>query len=293
MEKGALISNCSLKELNTWQCGGSCLWLAAPASVSEAVPLIERARDSSTELYVLGGGSNILVQDGLLNAGVISSAAMDSLALCEEGGAVFAEAGAGLPVRKMLALALERGLGGLAFLAGIPGTVGGALYGNAGAAGESFAPLVEWIETLSRNGEPRRWRRDELRWQYRSSPWTEPPLLITKALFRLPYESKDNIIKNIRHFSELKKGQPIGAKTAGCVFKNPPGDSAGRLLDQCGCKELSVGGARVSPRHANFIENHGGARAEDIYNLTRLCQKRVYDEFGVTLSYEIKFFGAF
>ena len=105
MEKGALISNCSLKELNTWQCGGSCLWLAAPASVSEAASLIERARDSSTELYVLGGGSNILVQDGLLNAGVISSAAMDSLTIREDGGAVFAEAGAGLPVRKMLALA--------------------------------------------------------------------------------------------------------------------------------------------------------------------------------------------
>ena len=91
MEKGALISNCSLKELNTWQCGGRCLWLAAPASVSEAASLIEIARDSSTELYVLGGGSNILVQDGLLNAGVISSAAMDSLTLREEGGAVFAD----------------------------------------------------------------------------------------------------------------------------------------------------------------------------------------------------------
>ena len=149
MEKGALITNCSLKELNTWQCGGRCLWLAAPASASEAVSLIEEARGSSTRLYTLGGGSNILVQDGLLNAGVISSAALDSLDIREDGGAVSVEAGAGVQVRKMLALALERGLGGLAFLTGIPGTIGGALYGNAGAAGESFAPLVEWIETVS------------------------------------------------------------------------------------------------------------------------------------------------
>ena len=293
MEKGALITNCSLKELNTWQCGGRCLWLAAPASASEAVSLIEEARGSSTRLYTLGGGSNILVQDGLLNAGVISSAALDSLDIREAGGAVSVEAGAGVQVRKMLALALERGLGGLAFLTGIPGTIGGALYGNAGAAGESFAPLVEWIETVSHAGELRRWQRGDLSWQYRESPWREPPLLITKALFRLFYEQKDNIIKNIRHFAELKKGQPIGAKTAGCVFKNPPGEAAGRLLEQCGCKELSVGGARVSQRHANFIENHGCARAEDIYNLTRMCQKRVYEEFGIKLAYESKFFGAF
>ena len=118
MEKGALITNCSLKELNTWQCGGRCLWLAAPASASEAVSLIEEARGSSTRLYTLGGGSNILVQDGLLNAGVISSAALDSLDIREAGGAVSVEAGAGVQVRKMLALALERGLGGLAFHTG-------------------------------------------------------------------------------------------------------------------------------------------------------------------------------
>lgn len=293
MEKGSLIPNCSLKELNTWQCGGRCLWLAAPASASEAQRLIERARDSATTLYVLGGGSNVLVQEGFLNAGVISAAAMDSLDVNEEGGAAYLEAGAGLPVKKILALALENGWGGLAFLAGIPGTVGGALYGNAGAAGESFAPLVEWVETVSRQGKKRRWLRKELLWQYRASPWTEPPLLITKALFRLPYESKYNIIKNIRHFAELKKGQPLGAKTAGCVFKNPPGAAAGKLLDSCGCKELALGGARVSPRHANFIENRGGARAEDIYNLTKICRKRVYEEFGIRLDYEIKFFGAF
>lgn len=293
MEKGALIPNCSLKELNTWQCGGRCLWLAAPASASEALTLIEKARDSATALYVLGGGSNVLVQEGLLNAGVISAAAMDSFAVREEGGAAYLEAGAGLPVKKILALALENGWGALSFLAGIPGTVGGALYGNAGAAGESFAPLVEWVETVSRQGKKRRWLREELLWQYRASPWAEPPLLITKALFRLPYESKYNIIKNIRHFAELKKGQPIGAKTAGCVFKNPPGAAAGKLLDSCGCKELALGGARVSPRHANFIENCGGARAEDIYNLTKICRTRVYEEFGIRLEYEIKFLGAF
>ena len=78
-----------------------------------------------------------------------------------------------------------------------------------------------------------------------------------------------------------------------CIRDSPPGEAAGRLLEQCGCKELSVGGARVSQRHANFIENHGCARAEDIYNLTRMCQKRVYEEFGIKLAYEIKFFGAF
>ncbi|MCF0248593.1 MAG: UDP-N-acetylmuramate dehydrogenase, partial [Synergistes sp.] len=237
--------------------------------------------------------SNVLVSDGLINAGVIFTKYLDTFDVRESGGEVFVTAGAGLPVKKILAFALEKEIGGLAFLTGIPGSVGGALFGNAGAGGESFAPFVERIETVSDSGEVRLWDKSELQWQYRSSPWKQAPLIITKAEFRFTHDTKENIIKNIRHFAELKKGQPLGAKTAGCVFKNPPGNSAGKLLDECGCKSLSVGGARVSPRHANFVENTGCADSEDIYRLTELCRKRVFEEFGIRLEYEIKFFGTF
>lgn len=294
MSKTAIIPNCSLKELNTWRCGGKCRWLASPAFADEAVELIKQANDAGTKLYALGGGSNILVSDGMLDAGVISTSALNTLELYEENGAVFANVGSGVRVGKMLALALQKNFDGLAFLTGIPGTVGGAICGNAGAAGESFAPLIEVIEGVTSSGEIKKWYKNDLKWEYRSSPWRDDvPLLVTKAQMRLSYTTKDNIIKNIRRFAALKKGQPLGARTAGCVFKNPPGSSAGLLIDKCGCKGVSIGDARVSVRHANFIENCGAARSEDIFKLCEMCRMRVYEKFGIELEYEIKFFGAF
>ncbi|MCR5336099.1 MAG: UDP-N-acetylmuramate dehydrogenase [Synergistes sp.] len=293
MSEASFVAGCGLGALNTWGCGGSCRWLASPKDASEAAIFIKKAADEGTGLYILGGGSNILVQDGFIDAGVISTGAMDEFEVYAAEGGARIEAAAGVPVKKLLALSLEKGLTGMEFLTGIPGTFGGALFGNAGAAGCSFAPLVEWAETISFDGSHRRWRAEELLWKYRTCPWGENSLLITKASLRLRSGSREEITENIRRFSALKKGQPIGAKTAGCVFKNPEGNSAGRLLDVCGCKKLSVGAARVSQNHANFIENSGGASAADIYALTEMCRKRVYEEYGIVLEYEIKFFGAF
>lgn len=289
----SFVSCCGLGGLNTWGCGGSCRWLAAPRDAGEAAQLIKKAADEGAGLYILGGGSNILVQDGFIDAGVISTRAMDEVEVRAAEGGVRLEAAAGVPVKKLLALSLEKNLTGMEFLTGIPGTFGGALFGNAGAAGCSFAPLVEWAETISFDGSKKRWNSDELLWEYRACPWKEAALLVTKASLFLRSGRREDIIDNIRRFSALKKGQPIGAKTAGCVFKNPCGDSAGRLLDACGCKKLSVGAARVSPAHANFIENTGGASAADIYALSEICRKRVFEEYGIVLEYEIKFFGAF
>lgn len=293
MSEVSFVAGCGLGGLNTWGCGGSCRWLASPKNASEAAVLIKKAADEGTGLYILGGGSNILVQDGFIDAGVISSRAMDALEVHAEESGARIEASAGVPVKKLLALSLDKGLTGMEFLTGIPGTLGGALFGNAGAAGCSFAQLVEWVDTISFDGVSRRWRSEELLWKYRTCPWSEGPLLITKASLRLSSGSREEMIGNIRRFSALKKGQPMGAKTAGCVFKNPEGDSAGRLLDLCGCKKLRVGAAKVSESHANFIENSGGASAADIYALAEMCRKRVYEEYGIVLEYEIKFFGAF
>ncbi len=290
-----IFKNFPLSGMNTWGSGGRCLWLASPRSASEAAAFVRSGAASETAAYVLGGGSNVLVQDGALNAGIVSCARMSGISLspADDGGAS-AEIEAGFPVKKLLALSVEKNLGGLEFLVGSPGTVVGALCGYAGACGVSFAPLVKRIETVSQDGRLRVWEAGELDWSYRASPWAGgAPFMITRAFMRFPTSAKDNIIKNIRHFSSLKKGQPIGAKTAGCVFKNPPGLAAGMLLDRCGCKGLSVGAAAVSARHANFIENMGGASSSEIFRLSELCRKRVFDAFGIELEYEIKFFGAF
>ena len=145
-----VFKNFSLRELNTWGSGGRCLWLASPRSSDEAAAFARSGAASEGAVYVLGGGSNVLVQDGLLEAGVVSCARMTGIKLTEARGFAEAEIEAGFPVKKLLALAVEKNLGGFEFLAGIPGTVGGALCGNAGAGGVSFAPLVERIETVSR-----------------------------------------------------------------------------------------------------------------------------------------------
>ena len=293
MRIAALVADCSLKELNTWGCGGRCLWLAAPSSAEGAAEALLRAAGEGLQLYMLGGGSNVLVQDGQIKAAVLSSANLDGFSVKEEGANIIVNGGAGVEVKRLLGAAFEASAGGLEFLTGIPGSAGGALAGNAGAGGKSFGPYVEWIETANGAGGVRRWPGSELRWEYRSSPWFEEQPFITAFQLCLPKAEKQNIINNIRHYSGLKRGQPIGAKTAGCVFKNPPGNSAGRLLDGCGCKGLSVGGARVSSAHANFIENREAASARDIFTLAELCRSRVADEYGITLDYEIKFFGAF
>lgn len=293
MSQTLRIRDYSLRELNSWGCGGRCLWFAAPTSVDEAAGLIRSSANDGTPLFVLGGGSNVLVQEGQIEAGVISSSNLADVTAEAGDGCVYVRIGAGFSVKALLALSFANGWGGTEFLTGIPGTVGGALFGNAGADGRSFAPSVESITAVTEDGEVRKWERGEFEWRYRNSPWKRPPLFITGASFCFPLEDKQNIIKNIRHFAKLKKGQPIGAMTAGCVFKNPVGNAAGALLDSCGCKELFVGEARVCPSHANFIENRGEAKADDIFKLTELCRARVFDRYGIRLEYEIKIIGEF
>lgn len=210
------------------------------------------------------------------------------------GESVVLEVGSGTDTRKLLAFAIENSLGGAEFLTGIPGTVGGAVWGNAGASGEGFAPLTASVETIEKDGSVRIWDSSELSWNYRTSPWKDTnSVLVTKCMLVMRVVPKDEIIKRIAKFSALKKGQPIGKKTAGCVFKNPEGFSAGRLLDECGCKGMSLGGAIVSPTHANFVENTGNAAANDIYTLCERCRKRVLAERGIKLEYEVRFFGSF
>lgn len=287
------IKDASLRALNTWGCGGRCSLLLKPADSEEAREAVCRAAASCGRRYLLGGGSNVLISDIMPDTAVILTTSLSSMTFQEIDGGAAVRVGGGFSVKKLLAAAIQHGWGGLEFLTGIPGTVGGALAGNAGAGGRGFGPFVESIEGVAADGNIVRWSGGELQWQYRSSPWKAAAPFITEVVLRLPQTSQRNIIENIRHFAELKKGQPIGAKTAGCVFKNPESGTAGAMLDSCGCKELSVGGAIVSPRHANFIENRGNAASSDIFALAEMCRARVFEKYGVRLQYEIKFIGAF
>lgn len=286
--------NFPLKELNSWKAGGICREFAVPSNIAEARALLSQRLKNREPLYILGGGSNVLIQDGFLDALVFSTGRLEQFTATEKSDGVVLEIEAGYPIKKLLKFAIKNHLGGFEFLVGIPGTLGGALRGNAGAAGAGFSGLISSAEAIEADGGARVWSASELNWQYRSSPFAARNIvLITKAwLLASPAEPKE-IIDKIRFFANLKKGQPLGRKTAGCVFKNPGSFSAGKLIDTAGCKGMRVGGAIVSNSHANFIENQKNATARDIYELCEKCRERVLKLHRIRLEYEINFFGAF
>lgn len=285
-----------LRDLNTWGVGGICCTYDSPGTAEEASVSVAAALKQNLDLYVLGGGSNVLVSDDPIRSAVIHTQKLDSIKLRRPGNddTIEIEAAAGVPVKKLLALTIKEGLGGLEFLTGIPGTLGGALWGNAGADGCGFSGLIKEACAVDRNANIIRVGEDLFDWKYRKCPVDESTVaLITSCVISLRTVPREMIFKNIKRFAGMKKGQPLGRKTAGCVFKNPPGMSAGRLLDECRCKGMRVGGAVVSLSHANFIENDGDASSRDIYKLCELCRDMVLKLRGIDLEYEIKFLGNF
>jgi UDP-N-acetylmuramate dehydrogenase len=281
-----------LKSFNSWNVGGRCKRCALPRNAGEASSALRELSAEGT-IYILGGGSNVLIADGDIDASVIRTEGMRSLKAEKSGGSVIINVESGCSTKELLSYAIRNGLGGLEFLTGIPGTVGGALWGNAGAAGVGFSGVIDRIETLDIRGETRIWSAKELKWEYRSCPWNCSAVMVTRASLILESVSQQRIREEIKRFALLKKGQPLGKKTAGCVFKNPVNDSAGRLLDLAGCKGLRIGDAVISHSHANFIENIGDATALDIFKLAERCRERVYSHFGVRLDYEVHFLGNF
>lgn len=289
-----MLKNFSLKSLNTWQVGGNCSLFAAPSSVDEARGIV-KINQFSNNIYILGGGSNILVSDGSIDATVIHTVNLSSIAASDDDKNVKITVGCGCQTKTLLAFAIKNKLGGLEFLTGIPGTLGGALWGNAGAReADGFPIVVQYIDTIEEDGSYRRYKRDEIHWKYRTCPLkTDNTAMIAGCELLLQKAELRDIFSNIRKFSDLKKGQPLGKRTAGCVFKNPRGFSAGKLLDESGCGAMRVGGAVVSSSHANFIENDDNASAQDIFDLSEKCRNKVFSEYGVKLEYEIHFLGTF
>lgn len=285
----------SLRELTTWGVGGRCAMFAAPVSRAGIFYAFKEAKDAGYPVFVLGGGSNVLISDEDIKAMVIHTPCCEGIeALSESGGSVLLKVKAGTSTKDLLDFSVSNALTGVEFLTGIPGTAGGAVFGNAGSAGTGFAEVLQYLDTVTFDERELRFDNASLNWCYRSCPFERSEnILITEVVLLLKRSDRAEVAKMTRYFASLRSGQPIGKKTAGCVFKNPPGDSAGRLLDSCSCKGMSVGGAVISDRHANFVENTGSASALDIYTLCELCRERVFESSGVKLEYEIKFFGAF
>ena len=283
--------DCPMAPYTTFGVGGPAEALCQCRNLPRLTWLMAFLHRERIPFVVLGRGSNVLIRDSGF-PGVVGHLA-DDLASLEEGpeGPPSLAAGGGAPIAEVLNHCRGRGWSGVEFLAGIPGTAGGAAAMNAGAWGKEMSGVVHGIETVDATGEVVFRGRAGLRFSYRSLSLPEGAV-ITKVLLLLTQRDPEGVSRAMKEYlGRRKAAQPLDLPSAGSVFRNPPNDHAGRLIDEAGLKGKRIGGAVISPKHGNFIVNEGGARAEDILALMRHAREKVLEHSGIALEPEIRVIG--
>ena len=274
----------SLAAASTFRVGGVCREFYAPRSLDALCALLERLVAEDRSPFFLGRGANTLFPDGDFGRPVISTRRLRWSAV--EGCRIRAEAG--VPLSGLIRTAVRHGLSGLEALVGIPAAVGGAVMMNAGGHGGSFGDRLTRLGVVSlRGGKPFELRGDEVEWAYRTANLTG--LVILWAELELTPAAPMDVRRSTRAYLDVKaRTQPLKSHSAGCIFTNPPGESAGRMIEELGLKGLRCGNAEVSRTHANFIVNPcGRAMARDVLQLIRTVQSRVASGRGVEMNTEI------
>lgn len=270
----------------TWlKVGGPAQYLVEPRSADELVAVVQAAQHAGIQSRLLGGGSNVLVPDtGLSGITLRLTHECFSRVTIE---AAIVRAGGGALLSHAMSQSVAAGLAGLENLVGIPGTVGGALHGNAGTRYGEVGQYVRSVTVLNSAGEQCVRTEDELTFGYRTSSINEPVIL--EVEFELTPDDPDEITRRMRKQWIIKKAtQPLSFQSAGCIFKNPRGLSTGALIEQAGLKGTRVGQAEVSDRHANFVVTHEGATATEVRTLIDLIRSKVTEIHGVDLELEIQ-----
>jgi UDP-N-acetylmuramate dehydrogenase len=275
----------SLKKLTSFKIGGKVDRFVVPGDEAELRKALVYARRRKCRVSVIGAGSNILAGESGFKGVLIRLSAADFSGIRIKGSLV--ECGSGLTLSRFLSEAKGHGLTGVEFLAGIPGTIGGALVMNAGAWGESIGGLTSYVRVMDYAGRVSVISRKNAGFSYRNSGLGK--YIILGAGFKLKKSRKKAVASKIKKYLENRaKSQDNSLPNAGCVFKNPPLCSAGLLIDACGLKGLRSKGAVVSRKHANFILNAGGAKSADVLKLISVIRKAVKRKFGVELEPELK-----
>jgi UDP-N-acetylmuramate dehydrogenase len=273
----------------SYRIGGPADLLARPDTVDELGVVLREASAAGVRVTLLGGGSNVLIGDGGMRGMVVKLGRGFRRIEWKPDGA---RAGAAVQLGRLARESVARGLAGLEHAEGIPGTVGGALFMNAGAYGGDIAGTAETVDGLGADGNPLRLGRDTLAFTYRR---THLPagFVVTAVTFGLRPDEPDAVRARLDAVRTCRvASQPQGQPNAGSIFKNPPGDHAGRLIEAAGLKGRRVGGARFSERHANFIVNDGRARATDVQVLMAIAQRAVWERSGVWLEPEVRLVGS-
>jgi len=276
-----------LARLTTVRTGGAAEYFAPAGSRRELSELLAWAAAHGLAVNVVGSGSNLLVADAGVR-GLVLKLERDLARIEPDGEGLRCGGGARLPAIAARAAAL--GLGGIEFAVNIPGTVGGAVRMNANAYDGALAAVLDWVEIATADGTQRRGPQ-ELGFGYRSSA-LEPAEIVARARFALSPASPEAIRATIQAMRERRHAaQPKGIRTFGSTFKNPPGQTAGMLLEAAGASALRVGGARFSRKHANFVENVGGASTADVVELIAAGRALVAERFGIELEPEVQLLG--
>ncbi len=271
---------------HTWlNLGGNAERFYTPKSREQLIALIQACVAADVPVRILGGGSNLMVADSGVPGAVIKVADPVLSSVTVDGNTVIADGGALLS--RVVSESVRSGLAGLENLVGIPGTIGGAVVGNAGGRHGDIGEFVRKVEVVTHTGETAERSGDELTFAYRSSSITD--LLVLSVQLELRPDDSNDLTTRMKKIWIMKRAtQPLADQSAGCIFRNPRGLSAGALIEQCGLKDLSVGKARISDRHANFVVTEDGATSADVDSLISKVQNAVADKFGVELELEIQ-----
>ncbi len=288
---GPLLTDVDLKKYNTYHIGGIAKYLISPTNSVDLINLIDYLKRNHLPYIILGNGSNIVLNDEPFNGVYITFKNMRAYQFNEEDQTAYAEAGAMLS--EIALKSIDYSLKGLEFACGIPGTVGGSIYGNAGAYNSCILDYVSEVTIIDENMDVVTKSHDDLTYGYRTSIFkSHKDWLILAATFKLSPGDKEASLEIIKDRQQRRVAtQPLEYPSAGSVFRNPEGDYAGRLIEMCNLKGYKIGGACVSEKHANFIINTGNATSKDIYNLIKYVHDTVLTKTGVDLIIEQEFIG--
>lgn len=276
-----------MKAHTTFKIGGNARLLVLPKNEGEIALVIKKCNEQGVRFMTIGNGSNLLVDDGGIDACVILlGKGFDDVRLVDET-TIYAEAGAQLI--KLCTFALENELTGLEFAYGIPGSCGGAAFMNAGAYGGEMKDVLYKCEHIDKNGNKGSLEGDELKLSYRHSAYYDNGCTVTGLYLKLKKGNKEEINAKMKDLlSRRKEKQPLDYPSAGSTFKRPEGYFAGALIEQCNLKGASVGGAQVSVKHAGFVINKGNASCSDVLSLCKKVSDTVFENTGVKLEMEIR-----
>jgi UDP-N-acetylmuramate dehydrogenase len=284
--RGRVTFGAALGAFTSFKIGGPADVLVLPADVEDVRRLVVQAQAADLPLFVVGG-TNLLIRDGGIRGIVVSLSKLRGISE-EPGAIVYAEGGVGMPT--LIGYAIRRSLAGMEWAAGIPGTVGGCLVMNAGTRLGEMKDAVKAVRLVTLNGDVRDLPAASIRFQYRRARL--PKGIVVGVWLQLRPGVRSEIARIVKDYLHYRKDtQPLAMPSAGCVFKNPPADSAGRLLEAAGMKGMRVGDAEVSTKHGNFIVNRGRATAAEVIDLIGKIRRTIRQKAGVRLDLELKIVG--